>query len=93
MDVEAHQRAAGSLIHLDMFHVQRMHGELVAVALALWRRRAAVAGRAEVGAGLQCAGGQRGLPEPAPCGSSRTSAGMLATIQCHQPEPVGASGS
>ncbi len=28
-------RAAGSLIHLDMFHVQRMHGELVAVARPL----------------------------------------------------------
>lgn len=59
MDVEAHQRAAGTLIHLDVLHIQRMHGELVAVAFARWRRGAAVAGRAEVGAGLQCAGGQR----------------------------------
>ena len=32
-------------------------------------------------------------PEPAPCGSSRVSAGRLATSQCHQPDPVGASGS
>ena len=30
---------------------------------------------------------------PAPAGSSVTSAGILATVQCQKPEPVGASGS
>ena len=31
-------------------------------------------------------------PEPNPCGNTRVSAGKLTTTQCHQPEPVGASG-
>ena len=32
-------------------------------------------------------------PDPAPCGSSVTSAGMSKTTQCQKPLPVGASGS
>src|SRR5579875_568150 len=39
-------------------------------------------------------GGMSGLPGvPAPAGSSVTLAGMLATAQCQNPLPVGASGS
>ena len=36
---------------------------------------------------------QRAADAPAPAGSSVTSLGMLATAQCMNPVPVGASGS
>src|SRR5690625_3816203 len=35
----------------------------------------------------------RSACEPAPCGNSVTSAGMLNAAQCQKPAPVGASGS
>jgi hypothetical protein len=93
MDVKADHRAAGLGIDLNFLDVQGVDGKDIAVGFALRRRRAAVACLTKIGAGLNGLFRQLRLTGTGPCGRTRVSAGRLATTQCHQPEPVGASGS
>lgn len=93
MDVKAYHCPARPFVNLNLVHIQRVHREDIAVRFPFWRRRAAVARFAKVRAGLNRTVGRAIRSEPEPCGSTRVSAGRFATIQCHQPEPVGASGS
>lgn len=93
MDVKADHRAAGLSIHLNFLDVQGVDGEDIAVGFALRRRRAAVACLTKIGAGLNGLFRQLRLTGTGPLRQDAVSAGRLATTQCHQPEPVGASGS
>ena len=91
--VKAHHRAAGTFVHFNPIHIQCMNREDIAVGFPFWWCSAAVPRFTKVGTRLDRASGRAATPEPAPCGRTRVLAGRLATIQCHQPEPVGASGS
>ncbi|BAN95627.1 hypothetical protein E05_08610 [Plautia stali symbiont] len=50
--VEADHSAAGTFVHLNFLHVQRMHRKDVAMLFALRRRCATVTALAEIGARL-----------------------------------------
>ncbi len=92
MNVKPDHRAAGTFIDINTFYIQRVNGKNVAMGFAFRRRCAIVPGFTKVGTRLQTPSGIATRPEPNPCGT-RVSAGKLTTTQCHQPEPVGASGS
>ena len=52
MHVKAYHRAARPFVDLNLVHIQRVHGEDIAVRFPFWRRRAAVARFAKVSARL-----------------------------------------
>ncbi len=93
MHVKAYHRAARPFVDLNLVHIQRVHGEDIAVRFPFWRRRAAVARFAKVSARLNRTVRQSNQIGTGALRRTRVSAGRFATIQCHQPDPVGASGS
>src|SRR5215217_7656398 len=80
------------LVEIEPVRLEGVDGEVVAVRLAGRRTRAAVARLPEVGHALDCVRWEiRGAPISFrnACGRG----GIFDTTQCHQPLPVGASGS
>ena len=93
--LKAHDCRCDACINRKLFDVECMDREQVAVRLvSRGRGRPDVAGGAGVAPQrLAPAGSLPLLGSPAPAESSVTDAGMFATAQCQNPEPVGASGS
>ena len=96
VDHEAGQRRRRIGRDIQLVGLERVHREDVAVrlvALAAGRRRPSRRRRSRCAhASRPWAGWRRRRRRRRAC-SSVTLAGMLTTDQCHQPEPVGASGS
>ncbi len=94
MDVKADHRAAGLGIDINLIDIQGVDGKKCSGGF----RPSAVPRRRSLPYQNRC-GSERPLPVAPPDRSRHpvvapgVSAGRLTTTQCHQPEPVGASGS
>jgi hypothetical protein len=97
VQVETDQRGRGGIVLGigQLVDVDRKNRDLVTMRLVAGRRTwTAITVGAEIGSALDGALGiSFFFTSPASLGSALVPGGMLNTTQCHQPLPVGASGS